>query len=108
MKERPIRRMGEIRRIVGSRLGHDHVAVVNRVELLKGALLDKLVEHGWITGVARHECGRYVFGWTPKGVEYARFLRVVTEELELSPRLFGMLAIFSIRHGLQAGADEIE
>ena len=64
------------------------------------ALLDKLVAGGWITSYVRHESGHYVFRWTAKGVEYARFMRAVTEELDLSPRLTVMLQVFCERHGL--------
>ena len=75
-----------------------------RPSLLQGpeyvALLDKLVEHGWISRIARHESGEYFFTWTAKGVEFARFLRFVTGELGLSPRLFGVLAVFCELHGL--------
>jgi hypothetical protein len=70
------------------------------------ALLDKLVEHGWISTYMRHESGHYVFRWTPKGVDYARFLKSVTEELALPSRLFVMLQVFCERHGIAVEDEE--
>jgi len=42
------------------------------------ALLDKLVERGWISAVARNATGEFVFEWTPKGRNLAWQIKVIS------------------------------
>jgi hypothetical protein len=64
------------------------------------AILEKLVECGWVDGSFLHDVtGNYALRWTPKGAERARWVNLISEELDLGPQ--GMLTLIAIckQHG---------
>ena len=63
------------------------------------ALLDKLVEGGWLTSVIRHESGQFRFTWTPRGVQGASLMKAVARDLSLGPQGLHALLIFCEVHG---------
>lgn len=63
------------------------------------ALLDKLVEGGWITTVIRHESGRFLFSWTPRGLQGASLMKAIARDLSLGPKGLHSLLVFCELHG---------
>jgi hypothetical protein len=63
------------------------------------ALLDKLVEGGWITQVIRHQRGHFLFTWTPRGLQGASLMKAVARDLSLGPKGLHALLVFCELHG---------
>ncbi len=67
------------------------------------AILDRLMEHGWISSFGFHKNGGYALAWTEKGKMRARWLKEMESELDLGPK--GMTALLVICH-LHAPSDQ--
>ena len=63
------------------------------------ALLDKLVEGGWVTTVIRLESGQFRFTWTPRGVQGASLMKAIARDLSLGPNGLHALLVFCESHG---------
>lgn len=64
------------------------------------AMLEKLVEFGWIEQLATDDrTGAYALKWTAKGRERAQWLRTITSELELGPKMLTALMVICELHG---------
>lgn len=67
------------------------------------AVCDKLLAAGWITGFLFHDTrGLYGIKWTAKGLERARWVNLIADEMNLGPQ--GVTALMVICH-MQAPHD---